>query len=124
MEEFVRGSCFHQPSDCLDSGEFRYAAVDQRVKMRTDAPRSDHGNTVDELRCQFVFSQVRKDGMCDERMFFFQALELIEEHAALGTPQVRQVQNPNVPPSQWCMTRITLYCVVSGFVGTNEIDNS
>lgn len=98
MKELVRRSFLHQPLDGLGVGHSRQAAVDQWIKVRTHAPGTDDGNGVDELQIKLVLSPIRKDGMCVEREFGFQFLELLEELAALGTPQIGQVQNPNVLP--------------------------
>lgn len=85
MEEFVRRALFQQPFDRLVLGDSGCATFNQWVKLRTQSPCTDDGNclVVGHLRCQFVLSFDRKDGVRLKRHLFLQPLELLDELATL-----------------------------------------
>ena len=87
VKEFVRRSFFHQPPDGLGLGEFRYAAVNQWVKVRTQTPGTDHGNgvVIGELQSKFVLSSARKKE-CSKRGFFFYPFNVLKTPPSLETP--------------------------------------
>jgi len=86
VKKLVRRSFLHQPPDGLGLVEFRYAAVDQWIKVRTHSPGTDHGNGVmiRELQSKFALPSLTKEGMCVEQQSSSKALNCLKNTPLLG----------------------------------------